>query len=104
MKILHVEVKRCSECPAREDKESHGPCDSDEWGECKLMQNRQIPEGTIWSKTPEFPKWCPLTDAKKCPVPEESTEAKEECPNCNGGFVGDRCCRVCEGTNRLSTE
>jgi hypothetical protein len=25
----------------------------------------------------------------------------QECPHCKGGFVGDRCCRKCDGTNRL---
>lgn len=67
MKILHIEVDKCKNCPAREEKESHGPCDSHEWGECKLKENRIISYNE-WEKRPDFPKWCPLTDAKKCPV------------------------------------
>lgn len=26
------------------------------------------------------------------------------CPHCKGGFVGDRCCRYCDGTNRLEVK
>jgi len=26
-----------------------------------------------------------------------------KCPHCDGGFIGDRCCRHCEGTNRITS-
>lgn len=37
-----------------------------------------------------------LWEERKIRIPQY-----KKCPHCKNGFVGDRCCRKCEGTGRL---
>lgn len=74
--MKNIQVKCCEECPCRVERESHGPCDSYYWTECKLtgkiIDGDDYWEESKWSYSKkigglgrDFPPSCPLQDKKK---------------------------------------
>ena len=75
-----IKIERCEDCPNRRDRESHGPCDSSNWVECKLTGlvidgqdagfesvKWKYKKGSYWERDPKakFPPFCPLVKKKK---------------------------------------
>jgi hypothetical protein len=52
--VFEIVKDDCGGCVFCEEREDHGPCDSDEYLWCR-RKGRQIPEDLIG-----FPRWCPF--------------------------------------------